>query len=52
MMGEFMGQFLAKLSETKVKSWGETANQTYKDVANWLRSLREKYSGESAEAIK
>ena len=52
MMSEFMGRFLSKLSNTKVKSWGETANLTCKGVADWLDSLREKYGEESAETIK
>ena len=51
MMSEFMGQFLAKLSKTKVESWGETANQTCKNVADWLNSLREKYSKQNAEKV-
>ena len=52
MMSEFMGRFLAKLSKTKVESWGETANKTCKNFADWLDSLREKYSEENTKTIK
>ena len=52
MMSEFMGQFLSKLSKAKVQFWGEIANQTCNNVADWLNSLREKHSEENTQTIK
>ena len=43
MMNEFMARLLSKLSETKAASWGEKANQTCKEAADWLKELRVKY---------
>ena len=43
LMSEIIGRLLSKIAKNEVNSWGEKANKTCKELADWLDAIRKKY---------
>jgi hypothetical protein len=49
-MAEYMGRILIYLDKDKAKSWDKENSQRFKEAANWLKELREKYGNDNKSA--